>query len=351
MSTKGTAATTTRTDSRVWISGQVRRVTASIRREMKRRAAVEPVIGHVKAEHRMDRNYLKGRVGDRINAVLAAAGYNFGLLLRWLAELLRAIIRAFAETVRLKRSLKSAVGRVLHGGLYSMVRGPKLDPKNGPGHMARKKLSPRNRKLSPGDWHDIVVPGLILRVGAKRQTWTYRYSAGGKKLRLTLGYHPALGLAEAREACRKASERIDGGVMPAAPSPHPRSADALTLGSLLDRYEAMRVREGQRIKALPKAMRQLRLHLKPWLGLPAGEFTKADLRAMRDKLIDAGTATAANLTLASLGPVMRWASEEDLIRTKIVPAVRRSAEIKARARPDQKGNRRHLARLRKFRRS
>ena len=90
---------------RVWISGQVRRVTASIRREMKRRAAVEPVIGHVKAEHRMDRNYLKGRVGDRINAVLAAAGYNFSLLLRWLAELLRAIIRAFAKLSRLKISL------------------------------------------------------------------------------------------------------------------------------------------------------------------------------------------------------------------------------------------------------
>jgi transposase, IS5 family len=72
---------------RVWISGQVRRVTAAIRREMKRRAAVEPVIGHIKAEHRMDRNYLKGRDGDRINAVLAAAGYNFGLLLRWLAAL------------------------------------------------------------------------------------------------------------------------------------------------------------------------------------------------------------------------------------------------------------------------
>jgi hypothetical protein len=63
---------------RVWISGQVRRVTAAIRREMKRRAAVEPVIGHAKAEHRMDRNYLKGHDGDCINAVLAAAGYNFG---------------------------------------------------------------------------------------------------------------------------------------------------------------------------------------------------------------------------------------------------------------------------------
>jgi IS5 family transposase len=60
---------------------------------MKRRAAVEPVIGHVKAEHRMGRNYLKGRDGDRINAVLAAAGYNVVLLLRWLARLLRALVR------------------------------------------------------------------------------------------------------------------------------------------------------------------------------------------------------------------------------------------------------------------
>jgi transposase, IS5 family len=77
---------------RVWISGQVRRVTKTIRREMKRRAAVEPVIGHLKAEHRLGRNYLKGRDGDRINAVLAAAGYNFSLLLRWLERLLRALL-------------------------------------------------------------------------------------------------------------------------------------------------------------------------------------------------------------------------------------------------------------------
>ena len=44
---------------------------------MRRRAVVEPVIGHIKAEHRMGRSYLKGRDGARINAVLAAAGYNF----------------------------------------------------------------------------------------------------------------------------------------------------------------------------------------------------------------------------------------------------------------------------------
>ena len=78
---------------RVWISGQVRRVTKTIRREMKRRAAVEPVIGHLKADHRMGRNYLKGREGDRINPVLAAAGFNFHLLLRWFEQLLRALMQ------------------------------------------------------------------------------------------------------------------------------------------------------------------------------------------------------------------------------------------------------------------
>ena len=76
---------------KVWISGQVRRVTKAIRREMRRRAAIEPVIGHLKEDHRMGRNYLTGRHGDRINAVLAAAGYNFSLLLRWFEELLRVL--------------------------------------------------------------------------------------------------------------------------------------------------------------------------------------------------------------------------------------------------------------------
>jgi len=71
---------------------------------MKRRAAIEPVIGHMKAEHRMDRNYLKGREGDRANAVLAAAGYNFSLLLRWLEWLLRALITALTEPIAGVRS-------------------------------------------------------------------------------------------------------------------------------------------------------------------------------------------------------------------------------------------------------
>jgi IS5 family transposase len=88
---------------RVWISGQVRRVTKAIRREMRRRAAVEPVIGHLKDDHRMRRNHLKGREGDRINAVLAATGYNFSLLLRWFRHLLRALSLILARAILVLR--------------------------------------------------------------------------------------------------------------------------------------------------------------------------------------------------------------------------------------------------------
>jgi IS5 family transposase len=72
----------------VFTSGQKRRMTPTIKREMRRRSAVEPVIGHIKNGHRMDLNYLADPQGDAINAVPAAAGYNFSLLLNWLRLLL-----------------------------------------------------------------------------------------------------------------------------------------------------------------------------------------------------------------------------------------------------------------------
>ena len=62
---------------------------------MKRRAAVEPVIGHLKAGHRMERNYLAHQTGDAINTILAAAGYNFRLLRRFIAQLLLRLIQTW----------------------------------------------------------------------------------------------------------------------------------------------------------------------------------------------------------------------------------------------------------------
>ena len=61
-----------------------KRATRALRRMLRRRAAIEPTIGHLKSGNRMNRNYLTGREGDKINAVLSAAGYNLRKLLRWL---------------------------------------------------------------------------------------------------------------------------------------------------------------------------------------------------------------------------------------------------------------------------
>jgi IS5 family transposase len=77
---------------RVFIAGQKRGVFGVIKRELRRRSAIEPVIGHLKAEGHLGRCYLKGRAGDAANAVLSAVGYNFRRILAWLRVLLRQIL-------------------------------------------------------------------------------------------------------------------------------------------------------------------------------------------------------------------------------------------------------------------
>jgi len=66
--------------------GKFKTLTNQERKLLKRRQAIEPIIGHLKADHRMDRCYLKGEQGDRLNAVLCAAGYNIKWLLRMIAK-------------------------------------------------------------------------------------------------------------------------------------------------------------------------------------------------------------------------------------------------------------------------
>ena len=79
---------------RVFLSGQKRGVFGRIKRELKRRSAIEPVIGHMKNDGHLGRNYLKGRDGDAANAILSAVGHNFRLILAWLRMLLRLLLGA-----------------------------------------------------------------------------------------------------------------------------------------------------------------------------------------------------------------------------------------------------------------
>lgn len=78
-----------------------KRATRTVRRMLKRRAAVEPTIGHLKSDNRLSRNHLSGKEGDRINTLLAAAGYNLRKLLRWIVFSPRlALLQRFWGRIR-----------------------------------------------------------------------------------------------------------------------------------------------------------------------------------------------------------------------------------------------------------
>ena len=93
---------------RVFRSGQKRGVHGQIKKELRRRSAIEAVIGHCKTDGHLNRNYLQGRNGDQVNAVMSAAGYNFRLILKWLRILLCKIIAAMWATVTPSSALRTA---------------------------------------------------------------------------------------------------------------------------------------------------------------------------------------------------------------------------------------------------
>jgi IS5 family transposase len=80
-------------ESAVYISGQKRGIrTQRLKRSLKRRQAIEPVIGHLKSDGLLGRNYLKGTEGDQMNVMLSCAGHNLRLILRQLRILCLQIL-------------------------------------------------------------------------------------------------------------------------------------------------------------------------------------------------------------------------------------------------------------------
>jgi IS5 family transposase len=105
---KGYRGHDTANPCRVFISGQKRGVFGAIKRELRRRSAIEAVIGHMKADGHLGRCYLKGRDGDAANTILTAVGYNLRLVLAWLRELLCLLLIAVLRTFAGQSTLRSA---------------------------------------------------------------------------------------------------------------------------------------------------------------------------------------------------------------------------------------------------
>ena len=84
------------------------------KRWLKRRQAIEPMIGHAKSENRIDRCWLQGALGDALHALSCAAGYN----IRWL---LRAIVRLGLKVVFLRLFLTAMTGLEKVKSLYAWM--------------------------------------------------------------------------------------------------------------------------------------------------------------------------------------------------------------------------------------
>jgi transposase, IS5 family len=93
---------------RVFISGQKRGVFGSIKRELRRRSAIEAAIGHMKTDGHLGRCYLKGAAGDAINVILSAVGHNLRLVLAWLRILLRLLLVALSRLFAFPSALNPA---------------------------------------------------------------------------------------------------------------------------------------------------------------------------------------------------------------------------------------------------
>jgi len=88
------------TDTTVFISGQRRNVTPTIKKELKRRSAIEAVIGHEKTEGSLGRNRLRGLLGDKVNALMAAIGYNLRLILKAISFLVQILKELFTDLTK-----------------------------------------------------------------------------------------------------------------------------------------------------------------------------------------------------------------------------------------------------------
>jgi IS5 family transposase len=118
---------------RVFISGQKRGVHGAIKRELRRRSAIEPVIGHMKNDGHLGRNYLKVHLGDQVNAVLSAVGYNFRLILNWLRLLCAFFIAAILGPATAQSAVKTASQRATQHRRTDLrqveLRGPLSEPR------------------------------------------------------------------------------------------------------------------------------------------------------------------------------------------------------------------------------
>lgn len=208
--------------------------------------------------------------------------------------------------------------------------------------MARVLTAKSVEAAKPGSTRkelpDAAMPGFYLVVqpsGAK--SFAYRYRAGKKSRKLTLGKYPAFGLADAREEARKAARAVELGTDPAASKAEAKAAareaqetdrDKIkTLVEMYDRRHLAGLKSGVAARAFLD-----RSAVAAWSNRDVHTIAKRDVIELLDGIVDRGAPIAANRTLAHLRAFFSWLRARDVIAVSPAEGVRRPVAERSRDR-------------------
>jgi integrase len=157
----------------------------------------------------------------------------------------------------------------------------------------------RAKATTQTDYFDETVSGLALRVtkhGVK--AWTFLYTAGGKRRRMTLGRYPAVSLAKARTMAVEAQTAVASGL-------DPRPKAAMTVGDLVEAYVS---KHTVTLKSGTEIARRIRRNILPVIGnVPLAELHRRDATRVVDTVIARGAPIEATFVFQDLRSILRWA--------------------------------------------
>jgi integrase len=170
---------------------------------------------------------------------------------------------------------------------------------------------------------DLPGFGIRLRAGGKR-TWIVQYRVGKKQRRLTLGSAAAIGLDQARDQAKKTIAKVHLDHDPQADKVRLRAQAALTFGSLLDRYLAIK-RDRLRPHSYGETERPLLRYWAPLHEMPVSKIERVDIAARLGTLAIEHGPASADRARAVLSAYFTWAMREGLVQANPVIGTNRPA--------------------------
>lgn len=169
------------------------------------------------------------------------------------------------------------------------------------------------------DYFDEASRGLALRVSRTGlRSWTYHFTWGGKRVRMTFGTYPAMSLGTARTRADEAKGHLETGKDPRSLSNKPDTFKAIC--------EEYLQRDGAKLRSRPVRETTLARLVYPKLGdRPIGDIRRSDIIRLLDNIEDERGPVMADWTLAVVRKIMNWhASRSDDFRSPIVRGMART---------------------------